>query len=160
MLSRISLTIAIVIDSGMERTVQQDKRYATSRLILDWCSKASIKQRAGRAGRVREGICCRLFSSRTPELFMKDQSTPELQRVPLEEVCLTILAGNLSNNCTAFLMQAPQPPPFDSIILALNLLKEVGAIDMVGERESLTTMGKVSHRNWTNSQKNRIEECV
>jgi len=134
--------VVCVIDAGTVREVQQDKRYATSRLVLDWCSKASIKQRAGRAGRVREGICCRLFSSRTEELFMKDQSKPELQRVPLEEVCLAILAGNLSRNCTEFLMQAPQPPPLDSINMAVKLLKEVGAINIFDGQESLTAMGK------------------
>jgi len=134
--------VVCVIDAGLVREVRQDKRYATSKLVLDWCSKASIKQRAGRAGRVKEGICCRLFSSRTAKLFMKDQTTPELQRVPLEEVCLSILAGNLSQSCTEFLMQAPQPPPLDSISLALRLLNEVGAVKIRDNNgETLTALG-------------------
>ena len=134
--------VVSVIDCGLVREVRQDKRYATSKLVLDWCSKASIKQRAGRAGRVKEGICCRLFSSRTAKLFMKDQTMPELQRVPLEEVCLSILAGNLSNSCTDFLMQAPQPPPLDSVALAIRLLNEVGVVQVIDNRETLTALGQ------------------
>ena len=81
-------------------------------------------------GRVRPGICCKLFSSRTANRVMKDQSIPELQRVPLDEVCLSILAGRLSSNCLDFLSQAPQPPSEESVNKALLLLKEVGAIEM------------------------------
>lgn len=134
--------VVCVIDSGLVREVRQDKRYATSKLVLDWCSKASIKQRAGRAGRVKEGICCRLFSSRTADLLLKDQTTPELQRIPLEEVCLHILAGKLSRSCATFLMQAPQPPPSDSVNLAVRSLKEVGIVNVLANEESLTILGQ------------------
>jgi len=60
---------------------------------------------------------------------MKQQSMPELQRVPLEEVCLGILAGGLAANCTNFLLQAPQPPEEVSIQAALRVLEEVGAVN-------------------------------
>lgn len=62
---------------------------------------------------------------------------PELQRVPLEEVCLSILAGGLSSNCMEFLSQAPQPPSEESIRKALILLKEVGAIES-DDKETVT----------------------
>jgi len=81
------------------------------------------------SGRVRPGLCCKLFSSWTAERIMRDQAMPELQRVPLEEVCLSILAGGLGSNCMEFLSHAPQPPSEESVSKALLLLEEVGAIE-------------------------------
>jgi ATP-dependent RNA helicase DHX29 len=133
--------VVCVIDCGLVREIRYDKRYATTKLVLDWCSKASIKQRSGRAGRVQEGICCRLYSSRTANHVMKDHSTPELQRMALEDVCISILAGKLSRNCSDFLMQAPQPPPADAISLAIRILHEVGILSFANNQEILTPLG-------------------
>ncbi len=79
---------------------------------------------------------------------MKKQSIPELQRISLEEVCLSILGANLASNCMDFLMQAPEPPSNDSVSNALKVLEEVGAIEPLaslrdGERlEVITPLGK------------------
>jgi len=53
-------------------------------------SKASAQQRCGRAGRVQEGVCFRLFSRPTYDCLPK-YSVPEMLRVPLEELCLHIM---------------------------------------------------------------------
>lgn len=121
--------VVCVIDCGLMREIRQDKRSGVSTLVTDFCSKANCKQRSGRAGRVQPGICCKLYSSKTATRTMKDQNMPELQRVPLEEICLNILAGKLSNNCTEFLNQAPQAPSETSVAHALIVLDEVGAIE-------------------------------
>ena len=135
-----------VIDSGRVREVRYDKRTLTRRLVAAWCSRASTKQRAGRAGRVQPGICLRLFSSRTHQRSMTSTTEPELQRIPLEEVCLTILAGGLAKEgCHSFLSQTPQPPKQDAIQVALTSLEQVGAISSptLDDDESLHSVLKV-----------------
>lgn len=128
-----------MIDSGREREVRRNKRTSTSVLVTDWCSKANTKQRAGRAGRVQPGLCLKLFSSDRAEA-MKASSEPELTRVPLEEVCLSILASGYARDCRDFLRQAPQPPAEDSIKAALDVLEDVGAIN--SSRNELTPLGQ------------------
>lgn len=53
-------------------------------------SQASAKQRQGRAGRVRDGICFRMFT-KYKYSQLRSYSQPEIQRVPLEGLCLHIL---------------------------------------------------------------------
>ncbi|KAL3905902.1 MAG: hypothetical protein SGILL_009491, partial [Bacillariaceae sp.] len=132
--------VVVVIDCGRERELRRNKRTSTSILVTDFCSKASVKQRQGRAGRVQPGLCLKLFSSRKAE-SMKAVSEPELKRVPLEEVCLSILAGSMSNSCEDFLGQAPQPPEASSVQAALEVLEEVGAIKQEKET-ALTSLGR------------------
>jgi len=149
-IAETSVTIAdcvFVIDTGLVREVRQDKRSSISTLVTDWTSKASSKQRCGRAGRVMPGICCKLYSTRTANFVMRAQSMPELQRIPLEEVCLNILGGNLATNCIDFLLQAPQPPSESSVQNALRILEEIGAINPIStcsldRIETLTPLGK------------------
>ena len=59
-------------------------------------SRANCQQRAGRAGRVRPGFCFRLFTLAQHSSF-KAYGTPELLRVPLEELCLNIMVGGKTN---------------------------------------------------------------
>ena len=59
---------------------------------------------------------------------MKAASEPELRRVPLEEVCMSILASNFATGrgCLGFLSEAPQPPSPESVEAALNNLEGIG----------------------------------
>ncbi|NAX19732.1 helicase-related protein [Vibrio sp. V39_P1S14PM300] len=76
--------IVAVIDSGLERrTVQRNGR---TTLTLTHISKASARQRSGRAGRVMDGICIRLYGEHAA---LENVTPPELQREALTEPMLT-----------------------------------------------------------------------
>ena len=144
--------VVYVIDSGRFREITRDRRYDSRKLVVSWCSRASAKQRAGRAGRVQPGVCLKLYSSRTENQTMKSSIEPELQRIPLEEVCLTILASEFDVSCTRFLSQTPQPPLEDAVLSAIHALEAIGAIKahypsqaepIILQRESLTPLGRL-----------------
>lgn len=63
-----------------------DAEYGMNRLEMMWCSKASIKQRAGRVGRVRAGVAIRLFPRSWFETKLLDFDPAEIHRC----VCETI----------------------------------------------------------------------
>jgi len=159
-IAETSVTISdcvCVIDTGLVREIRVNRRSGGEMLVSTFTSRASSKQRAGRAGRIRPGICLKLFSSETERKNMPADTTPELQRVPLEDVCLSVLSMG-DYNCHEFLSGAPQPPKESAIADALKMLKSVGCIEYrktaaKGQREGsgrqvekLTDLGKcLSH---------------
>ena len=107
-----------------------------SSLVTAWCSRASSRQRRGRAGRVREGYCFHLYSS-ARESKLADFTTPEILRTPLDALCLQIKILRLGD-VREFLAQAIEPPPEGAIASALRSLAELDAIDASDE---LTPLG-------------------
>lgn len=110
-----------------------------SSLQTQWISKACVKQRAGRAGRTRSGVCFHLFSSKRYESLL-DERIPEILRVPLEELCLNTktLAGQRSS-IYEFLVMAPDPPSSHAVKTAIENLEVLGALD---KNERLTYLGE------------------
>jgi HrpA-like RNA helicase len=74
--------IVYVIDTGRSKEKNYDPHLKTSTLQLTWVSQASAKQRKGRAGRVKPGICFHLFS-RTRHESLRLFTESELLRTPL-----------------------------------------------------------------------------
>ncbi|XP_054254347.1 ATP-dependent RNA helicase DHX29-like [Indicator indicator] len=96
-----------------------------SSLEETFVSKASALQRQGRAGRVRDGFCFRMYTRERFESFM-EYSVPEILRVPLEELCLHIMKCSLGSP-EDFLSRALDPPQQQVIGNAMNLLRKIGA---------------------------------
>jgi len=129
--------VVFVIDSGRVRETQYDPASRMSALVTAWCSKASSRQRRGRAGRVREGYCFHLYSSKTEATVLADFTTPEILRTPLDALCLQIKILGLGD-IRQFLSMAIEPPPEDAIASALKSLYELDAVD---SKDELTALG-------------------
>jgi ATP-dependent RNA helicase DHX36 len=108
-----------------------------SSLVTAWAAKANVKQRRGRAGRVREGVCYRLYTL-AQHTAMDEEQKPEMLVVPLEQICLSTLALGLGS-CKQFLGAALDPPPAKQMEAALAILRDIGATD--ASEEKLTPLG-------------------
>ena len=82
--------VVVVVDSGRVKERQWDPRRNMASLEEGWVSRASARQRAGRAGRVRPGKCYAMFTSLRASKQMRSHQVPEMHRVPLTEVVLQI----------------------------------------------------------------------
>ncbi|ETE67645.1 putative ATP-dependent RNA helicase YTHDC2, partial [Ophiophagus hannah] len=130
--------VVFVIDSGKMKEKSFDALNCVTMLKMVWISKASAVQRKGRAGRCRPGICFRLFSRLRFQNMLEFQ-TPELLRMPLQELCLhTKLLAPINCPIADFLMKAPEPPPALIVRNAVQMLKTIDAMDTW---EDLTELG-------------------
>ncbi|KAI9472058.1 MAG: P-loop containing nucleoside triphosphate hydrolase protein [Benjaminiella poitrasii] len=130
--------VVYVIDSGRVKETQFEAANNMMHLVETWASRASCKQRRGRAGRTRPGQCFKLFTQHVDETKMRAQQVPELLRTPLEQLCLTVKAMG-HEDVRAFLAKAIDPPSIKALDAAIRSLRQVDAIDVQGE---LTPLGK------------------
>lgn len=79
--------VVFVVDSGRMKEKSYDPYNNVSTLHSAWISKASAKQREGRAGRCQPGICYHLYS-KIRSAALPDFQVPEIKRMPIEELCL------------------------------------------------------------------------
>ena len=77
--------VSFVVDSGLAKEKNYDPHLKTSTLQQTWISQASCKQRKGRAGRTKAGVCFHMFSRRRFE-SMAQFTESELLRTPLVSV--------------------------------------------------------------------------
>jgi ATP-dependent helicase HrpA len=127
--------IRYVVDTGLARISRYNPRTRTKRLPVEAVSQSSANQRAGRAGRVQDGICIRLYSQEDFE--KRDRFTmPEIQRANLAEVILRMKAFKLGE-----IEDFPfiNPPVSASIRAGYDLLHELGSLN---ETHELTPLGR------------------
>ena len=127
--------IRYVIDTGMARVSRYNPRNQTQRLPVEAISQSSAKQRAGRCGRVQNGICVRLYDEKD-YLSRPEYTQPEIQRSDLAEVILRMISLRLGDVETFPFIDPPRPQAIQG---GFNLLAELGAID---ERKYLTSLGR------------------
>ena len=127
-IAETSLTIPgirYVIDAGLARISRYNPRTRTKRLPVEPVSQSSANQRKGRAGRVQDGVCIRLYSEE--DFKARPPFTqPEIQRANLAEVILRMKAFQLGDIETFPFVQPPAP---NAIANGYALLQELGALD-------------------------------
>ncbi len=128
--------IRYVIDPGVARISRYSVRSKLQRLPVEAISQASANQRAGRCGRVAEGICYRLYSE-DDFLGRPEFTDAEILRTNLAAVILKMLDLGLGKNVKSF----PFIDPPDSRLWndGFKLLYELGAVD---DKQQLTGLGK------------------
>lgn len=115
--------IEAVVDSGLERRTGQ--RNGRTTLSLKAISRASMRQRSGRAGRVRDGLCVRLYGKYAA---LETITPPELQREELVEAMLAAASCGYRLDELPFLESLPEKP----MLAARQRLLNIGAIDLQG----------------------------
>ena len=138
-IAETSLTIdniIYVIDPGFNKQNSYNARTGMESLIVTPVSKASANQRAGRAGRVAAGKCFRLFTAWAYQHELEDNTVPEIQRVNLGNVVLLLKSLGI-NDLIHF--DFLDPPPHETLVLALEQLYALGALNHMGE---LTKLGR------------------
>ncbi|GAA2902981.1 ATP-dependent RNA helicase HrpA [Microbacterium esteraromaticum] len=118
--------IKYVVDTGTARISRYSARSKVQRLPIEAVSQASANQRSGRAGRTSDGIAIRLYSEddfeKRPEF-----TEPEILRTSLASVVLQMLSLGFGD-ITAFPFLTP--PDSRGVKAALDLLTEIGAVDL------------------------------
>ncbi|KAE8807864.1 putative ATP-dependent RNA helicase kurz [Hordeum vulgare] len=130
--------ITYVVDTGKEKVKNYDHATGMASYDVQWISKASASQRAGRAGRTGPGHCYRLYSGAA---YSKDDlfpefSEPEIKKMPVDGLVLMLKFMKI-HKVENF--PFPTPPNNESLVEAKRCLTTLEALD---SKEELTSMGK------------------
>jgi ATP-dependent helicase HrpB len=114
--------IRVVIDAGRARRARFDPNSGMSRLVTERVTKAEAEQRRGRAGRVADGVCYRLWT-RGEEGGLAPYPPPEIAVADLAGLALELALWGGAD--LPFLT----PPPEGPLAEARTLLQDLGALD-------------------------------
>lgn len=129
--------IKYVVDCGKVKERKYDAGTGVSSFEVDWTSKASADQRAGRAGRTGPGHCYRLYSSAVFDNYFPRFSQPEIQRIPVDSVYLQMKSMNIDNIVN---FPFPTQPDREQLAAAERLLIQLDALDPKSKR--ITDVGR------------------
>lgn len=126
-IAETSLTIPdvrVVVDGGQARRARFDPGSGMSRLVTEKVTRAEATQRAGRAGRVAEGLCYKAWS-RGEEGALAAYPPAEIEAADLASLALDLAQWGTSEQDLAFLT----PPPEGALTEARALLRMLEALD-------------------------------
>ncbi|KAH8122227.1 P-loop containing nucleoside triphosphate hydrolase protein [Trichoderma asperelloides] len=141
-IAETSLTIdnvVYVVDSGLSRQLIFNPRLRLNMLELRPISQASAKQRTGRAGRMRDGICYRLYSKEEYDL-LATYTEPAIRCAPVHSVILKLVTSGWRKMFDFDWIDAPNP---ESIARAADDLRDWGFLN---DDASFTLSGRIAAR--------------
>ncbi|QBF31005.1 ATP-dependent helicase HrpB [Thalassococcus sp. S3] len=130
--------IRVVVDAGQSRRARFDPASGMSRLVTERVTRAETIQRQGRAGRVAEGVCYRLWT-RGEEGAMAPYPPAEIEATDLSGLALELAVWGAQPGDLAFL----SPPNSGVYAEAQTLLRMLGALD---EQNRITAHGRALAR--------------
>ncbi|MGZ4718452.1 MAG: ATP-dependent RNA helicase HrpA, partial [Acidimicrobiales bacterium] len=132
--------IRYVIDVGTARISRYSPRLKVQRLPIEPVSQASADQRAGRCGRVADGICIRLYAEEDFDA-RPEFTEPEILRTNLASVILQMTAIGLGDIAAFPFLD---PPDRRAVADGVRLLQELGALETGAddEHQRLTPVGR------------------
>ncbi len=122
--------VRVVIDSGLAREPRYDPNSGFTRLDVVPIAQASADQRAGRAGRLAEGVAWRLWPQ---SQRLEPQRRAEIDQVELAGLALELAAWG--SDALRFV----DPPPAGPMAAARELLQRLGALSSTG---AITALGR------------------
>ncbi|MEY3550140.1 MAG: ATP-dependent helicase HrpB [Pseudomonadota bacterium] len=127
--------IRFVIDAGLARVKRYSYRSKVEQLLVEPISQSAANQRAGRCGRVADGVCIRLYDEK--DFNGRPRFTePEILRSSLAGVILRMMSLRLGEVAEFPFLEAPRPK---AIADGFQLLNEIGAVT---DDHTLTEVGK------------------
>lgn len=143
--------LKMVVNFGVSKVAVYNTQQHVTRLTRRWCSHASCIQRAGRVGRVSEGIAIHLI----PRAFYEELprfNPPEIIDAPLSKTFLKAkdICCTLGMPLPSFLLSSViQPPTLIQFEAALHDLANCGALvhsphDKISENADTTLLGRFS----------------
>lgn len=135
-----SLTIdgvVYVVDPGFSKQKVYNPRIRVESLLVSPISRASARQRAGRAGRTRPGKCFRLYTEKSFHRDLRETTYPEILRSKMSSVVLTLKKLGVDDLVHFDFMDPPAP---ETLMRALETLNYLGALDDEGD---MTDFGRL-----------------
>lgn len=128
-IAETSLTIEgirIVVDAGLRRFSEFDPSTGMSRLVTTKISQAAAEQRRGRAGRLSDGVCYRLWSEGT-QASLAPYATAEIMVADLAPLALELACWGTTDAAS---LRWLDPPPSAPLAQARDLLRRLEALDV------------------------------
>ena len=125
----------LVIDSGKEIVAEASKTGRAMKYVERWVSQASAKQRAGRVGRTKTGLCYRIWTETHEQINMKKHSESDFFRINPEIQVLKLISLNLDSKAITRL---------DNIrhTMIMKRLIDINLITLDGNRPNITKIGE------------------